>query len=126
MRNDTAYLIGRILLSQIFIIAGFGKIVGYAGTAHYMAAYGVPSILLPLVILLELGGGIALLIGWQTRWVALALGVFSVITAVIFHHQVAEGMQKVLLMSDLAFAGGLFVVAAAGAGRLSLDARAGR
>ncbi len=126
MRNDTAYLIGRILLSQIFIIAGFGKIVGYAGTAHYMAAYGVPSILLPLVILLELGGGIALLIGWQTRWVALALGVFSVITAVIFHHQVAEGMQKVLLMSDLAFAGGLFVVAAVGAGRLSLDARAGR
>ena len=126
MRNDAAYLIGRILLSQIFIIAAFGKITGYAGTAHYMAAYGVPGAFLPLVILLELGGGIALLVGWQTRWTALALGVFSVLAAIIFHHQVGEGMQKVLLMSDLAFAGGLFVLATAGAGRFSLDARTGR
>jgi putative oxidoreductase len=124
--RDAAFLIGRILLSQIFIIAGYGKIVGYAGTAHYMAAYGVPGILLPLVILLELGGGIALLVGWQTRWAALALGIFSVLAAIIFHHQVGEGMQKILLMSDLAFAGGLFVLSAAGAGRFSLDGRAGR
>lgn len=124
--RDAALLIGRILLSQIFLIAAYGKITGYAGTAHYMAAFGVPGILLPLVILLELGAGIALLIGWQTRWAALALGIFSVLAAVIFHHQVGNGMQKVLLMSDLAFAGGLFVMSAVGAGRFSLDARAGR
>lgn len=124
--RDTAYLIGRILLSQIFIIAAYGKITGYSGTAHYMAAYGVPPLLLPLVILLEMGCGITLLLGWQTRWAALALGIFSVIAAMIFHHQVDNGIQKLMFMSDLAFAGGLFVLAGTGAGRLSLDGQAGR
>lgn len=96
------------------------------GTAHYMAGYGVPGILLPLVILLELGGGIALLIGWQTRWAALAPGIFSVLAVIIFHHQVGDGMQKILPMCELAFTGGLFVLSAAGAGHFSLNGRAER
>lgn len=121
--HTAAHLIGRILLSQIFIIAGINKILGYAGTAHYMVAYGVPTMLLPLVIALELGGGTALLLGWHTRLSALALAVFSLIAAVIFHHQIADPMQLILLMSDLAFAGGLLVVSAVGGGRLSLDGR---
>lgn len=124
--RDTALLIGRILLSQIFVIAAWGKITGYAGTAHYMAAYGVPTFLLPLVILLEMGCGIALLIGWKTRWAALALGIYSVIAAIIFHHQTANQMQQIMLMSDLAFAGGLFVIAAVDSGKLSLDGLGGR
>ncbi len=120
---DAAQLIGRVLLAQIFIIAAINKIIGFTGTAHYMAAYGVPSVLLPLVIVLELGVGVALLLGWHTRLAALILALFSLVAAVIFHHQIAEPMQLVLLMSDLAFAGGLLVVSAVGGGRLSLDAR---
>ncbi|HEN47355.1 MAG TPA: DoxX family protein [Mizugakiibacter sp.] len=120
--RDAAQLIGRVLLAQAFIIAAIDKIVGYAGTAHYMAAYGVPTALLPLVIALELGVGVALLLGWHTRLAALILALFSLVAAVIFHHQIAEPMQLVLLMGDLAFAGGLLVVSAVGGGRLSLDA----
>ena len=119
---DATQLIGRVLLAQAFIIAAIGKIVGYTGTAHYMAAYGVPSVLLPLVIALELGVGVALLFGWHTRLAALILALFSLAAAVIFHHQIAEPIQLVLLTSDLAFAGGLLVVSAVGGGRLSLDA----
>ncbi len=121
--RDAAQLIGRILLAQIFIIAGIDKIIGYTGTAHYMAAYGVPTALLPLVIALEIGVGTTLLLGWHTRLSAFVLAVFSLAAAVIFHHQVAEPMQMVLLMSDLAFAGGLLVVCAVGGGHLSLDTR---
>lgn len=125
MRN-LAMLAGRVLLAQIFVIAGIDKILAYHGTAQYMAAHGVPAVLLPLVILLEVGGGAALVFGWQTRWVALALSVFSVVTAIIFHHDIANGTQKILLMGDLSFAGGLLVVAAVGAGRISLDGLAKR
>ncbi len=120
---DAAQLIGRVLLAQIFIIAAINKILGYTGTAHYMTAYGVPSVLLPLVIVLELGVGVALLFGWHTQLAALILALFSLVAAVIFHQQIAEPIQLVLLMSDLAFAGGLLVVSAVGGGRLSLDAR---
>ncbi|OBS10249.1 DoxX family protein [Acidihalobacter prosperus] len=125
MRN-LAMLVGRILLAQIFVIAGVDKILAYHGTAQYMAAYGVPSVLLPLVILLEVGGGVALMLGWQARWIALALSAFSIVTAIIFHHDIANGMQKILLMGDLSFAGGLLVVAVVGAGRISLDGLARR
>ncbi len=121
--RDATQLIGRVLLAQAFIIAAIDKIVGYVGTAHYMAAYGVPTALLPLVIALELGVGLALLLGWHTRLAALVLALFSLVAAVIFHHQIAEPMQLVLLTSDLAFAGGLLVVSVVGGGRLSLDAR---
>lgn len=124
--NGLVMLVGRVLLAQIFVIAGIDKILAYQGTAKYMIAFGVPEWFLPLVILLEVGGGLALVLGWQTRWIALALALFSVITAIIFHHDIANGMQKILLMSDLAFAGGLFVVSVVGAGQISVDALAER
>ncbi len=121
--RDATQLIGRVLLAQAFIIAAIGKIVGYTGTAHYMAAYGVPTtVLLPLTIVLELGAGTALLLGWHTRLATLALALFSLAAAIIFHHHVAAPIQLVLLTSDLAFAGGLLVVCAVGGGHLSLDA----
>ncbi|MEJ2359799.1 MAG: DoxX family protein [Gammaproteobacteria bacterium] len=119
--NNYLQLLGRILLAQIYLIAGIGKILGYAGTEAYMAKYGVPGALLPLVILLEVGGGIAVLIGWQTRWACYALAIFSVIAAVIFHHDIANTMQRISLMSDLAMAGGLLILAVSGPGPLSLD-----
>lgn len=116
-------LLGRILLAQIYLIAGIGKILGYAGTAAYMEKYGVTAALLPLVIILEVGGGLALIIGWKTRWAAIALAIFSVIAAVIFHHDIGNTMQRISLMSDIAMAGGLLTLAMCGPGALSIDKR---
>ncbi|MDR9435605.1 MAG: DoxX family protein [Thiohalophilus sp.] len=114
-------LVGRLLLAHIFLLAGISKISGYAGTQGWMESMGVPGMLLPLVILLEIGGALALIIGWQTRWAAWALAAFSVLSAVIFHSNLADQMQSILFMKNLAMAGGLLVLAAHGAGPVSLD-----
>lgn len=118
-------LAGRILLSLIFIAAGWSKIGGYEGTAGYMESMGVPGMLLPLVIALELGGGIAILLGVLTRLTALALAGFCVLSGVIFHGA-DDPMQQILLMKNLAMAGGFLVLAARGAGAISIDARIAR
>ena len=116
-------LIARILLSHIFIMAGISKITGYAGTQGYMESVGVPGILLPLVIILELGGGLALLVGWQTRLVSYAVAAFTVIAAVIFHSNLADQMQMIMFMKNFAIAGGLLLLAEHGAGAYSLENR---
>ena len=114
-------LAARLMASAIFITAGYGKLgAGYAGTQGYMAAMGVPGAMLPLVIALELGGGIALLLGFQTRLVALLLAGFSIIAGLIFHTG-ADQMQQIMLMKNFAMAGGLLAFTVFGAGRLSLD-----
>jgi putative oxidoreductase len=115
-------LFGRLLLAAIFITAGYGKIGGYAATQGYMEAMGVSGALLPLVIFAELGGGLAILLGLLTRYAALGLAVFSVASAVIFHSS-ADQMQQIMFMKNLAIAGGLLILVANGAGRLSLDAK---
>lgn len=116
-------LAARILMSQIFIISGIGKITGYAGTQAYMAKMGVPGALLPLVILTELGGGLALLAGFQTKWVALALAGFTVLSALIFHLNFSDQMQMINFMKNLAIAGGLLLFVRHGAGAPSIDKR---
>ena len=88
-----------------------------------MKAMGVPTALLPLVIALEIGGGLALVLGFHTRWAALALALFSVIAALIFHRNLGDTMQSIMFMKDLAMAGGLLSICAHGAGELSVDAR---
>ncbi|GAB1407234.1 DoxX family protein [Thermomonas brevis] len=120
--NQTATLIGRIGLSLLFIIAGWGKIAGYAGTQEYMQAMGVPGALLPLVIALELGGGLALLAGLGTRWLALAFAAFSVASGFLFHWDLADTNQTTSLLKNLAIAGGFLALYAAPASRYSLDA----
>ena len=117
-------LAGRILLAHIFLLAGLNKITGYSGTQGYMEAMGVPGMLLPLVILLEVGGAVALIVGWQTRWAAYALALFSIVSALIFHSNLSEQIQMILFMKNWAMAGGLLVLAANGAGAFSLDQRA--
>ena len=104
-------LAGRILLAHIFLMAGLTKITGYAGTQQYMEAMGIPGGLLPLVILLEIGGALALIVGWQQRWAALALAGFSVIAAAVFHTNFGDQMQMIMFMKNLAIAGGLLVLA---------------
>ena len=116
-------LISRILLSHIFILAGFSKITGYAGTQGYMESVGVPGMLLPLVILLELGGGLAILIGLKTKLISYALAGFTIIAAVIFHSNLADQMQMILFMKNIAIAGGFLLLAAHGAGAYSIDNR---
>ena len=115
-------LVGRILIAALFLIAGLGKIGGYAGTQAYMQSMGVPGALLPLVIALEVLGAIAIIVGYRTRLVAAALAVFSLVSGFIFHSS-ADQMQQILLMKNIAIAGGFLFLVARGAGEWSLDAR---
>jgi putative oxidoreductase len=117
----TFNVLGRVLLAQIFIISGWSKIGGYAGTAAYMASAGVPGALLPIVIAVELLGGLALVFGFQTRWAALGLAAFSILSALIFHNNFADQMQMISFMKNLALAGGLLVLAQVGATAPSID-----
>ena len=118
--ENTVTLIARILMAYIFIIAGWGKLTAYGATAGYMESMGVPAALLPITIVVEFGGGLALLFGFQARLAAWGLGVFSIITAFIFHGT-DDQMQQINFMKNLAMAGGLFYLMLYGAGRLSLD-----
>ncbi|MCB1507245.1 MAG: DoxX family protein [Hyphomicrobiaceae bacterium] len=123
MTAYAAYLapIGRVLLAFIFILAGVQKITGYAGTAGYMEAFGVPGILLPLVIATELGLGLMLAVGFKARLAALGLAGFSLIAGLLFHFNPADQMQTILLLKNIAIAGGLLTVVAHGPGILALD-----
>ncbi len=119
--NNLFNLLGRLLLAALFLPVGLQKLSGYAGTQGYMEAMGVPGIMLPLVILLEVGGGLALIAGFKVRWVALALAGFCAVSAFIFHYQPQDQMQMILFMKNIALAGGFLILASAGAGKFSLD-----
>jgi len=123
-----APLAARILLAQLFIISGIGKIARFAGTAAYMAGVGLPATtpLLVLTIALEVGGGALLLAGWQTRWVAAAFCGFTLLASFIFHPfwntDPASAMSQLNnFMKNLAIMGGMLYVMAYGAGPLSVD-----
>lgn len=116
-------LISRILLAHIYLLAGINKISGYAGTQSYMEAMGVPGELLPLVILLEIAGGLALVVGWQTRWAAIGLAGFTALAAILFHANFGDQTQMIMFMKNWAMTGGLLLLAVHGAGELSLDMR---
>jgi putative oxidoreductase len=123
MNAAAPYLItlGRVLLSVIFIQAGFSKIFGYAGTEAHMVEAGVPGVLLPLVILTELGGGLCVLLGLFTSWAAIALAGFCVLAAIIFHYQPGDLGQMINFMKNITIAGGFLVLAGSGPGALALD-----
>ena len=121
--HDLTSLVARLLIAPIFIMAGFEKVTGYAGSAGYMEAYGVPSILLPLAILVELGGGLAVLLGIFSRWAALALAGFCIVSAAIFHTAWSgDGgqMQQIMFVKNLAMAGGLLLLFANGPGKYAV------
>ncbi|ATL94583.1 DoxX family protein [Aeromonas sobria] len=124
--KDLALLAGRVLLALMFVMAGWSKIGGYAGTQGYMEAMGVPGFMLPLVILLELGGGLAIVLGLFTRSLSVLLAGFTLMAAFIFHYQPAEQMQMLMFMKNVSVAGGFLALAAAGAGAFSVDARLGK
>lgn len=116
-------LVARLFLGQIFLLSGIFKISGYEGTQGYMDAMGVPSMLLPLVIVLEVGGGLAIVAGWQTKLISTALAAFTVVAAVIFHNNFSDQIQMIMFMKNIAIAGGFILLAVHGAGSYSLDGR---
>ncbi len=120
-------LLGRLLLANIFIVYGLKKIMGFAGTAGYMASKGLPlpEVLLVLTILIELGGGLMILLGWQARWAALAIFLWLIPVTLIFHAywdlepaQMVE--QQRHFMKNLAIMGGMIYIIAFGPGVFSL------
>lgn len=120
--EDTGLLIARILMPILFIVAGYGKMGdAYAGTQQYMQAMGVPGFLLPLIILLELGGGLAVLFGFLTRTTSLFIAGFTVLTALLFHTNFAEGVNQLMFMKNISIAGGFLALAVAGPGAFSID-----
>ena len=120
--QNVADLGGRILISTMFLTSGIDKISGYAGTQGFMESAGVPGMLLPIVIALEVLGALAIIVGFRTRIVAAALAAFTVAAAVLFHSG-ADQMQHLLYMKNLAIAGGFLFLVARGAGDWSVDAR---
>ena len=126
--NQTAVnagdLIARIFIAALFLMAGVGKLgSGYAGTQGYMVAMGVPGVLLPLVIALEIGGAILVIAGFWTRITALALAAFTVLSALLFHLDFSEQMQQIMFLKNFAIGGGFLFLAIKGAGAWSIDAR---
>jgi putative oxidoreductase len=125
-------LIGRLLLALLFLPAGISKIGGFAGTAGYIASKGLPlpEVGVVIAIVVEIGAALALIVGWQTRWAALALAVFTLAATFIFHNFWAMPadqvmMQQLMFYKNIAVVGGLLTLAAWGAGALSLDAKRG-
>ncbi|TMH72996.1 MAG: DoxX family protein [Betaproteobacteria bacterium] len=113
-------LVGRVLIAVIFLLSGWSKIAGYAGTQAYMQSAGVPGALLPVVILVELAGGVAIVAGLYTRLTALILAGFSIVAALLFHNG-PDLIQHIMFLKNLGLAGGFLFLVANGAGRLSVD-----
>lgn len=114
---------GRILLSLLFVITGFQKISGFQGTQAFMESAGVPGMLLPLVIAVEILGGLAIILGWHARIAAVLLAGFCLLTAVMFHANFGDQTQALMFLKNLAMAGGFLMIVSLGAGPFSIDNR---
>jgi putative oxidoreductase len=127
MENAKTYLVplGRLLMSSLFIWAGWGKLMNPTGTAQYFASYHLPlpDVLVWIVIIIELIGGLLILVGFQTRWVALVLAVFCLVTGFGIHLPTGDAPNMVHFYKNLVMAGGFLYVFAYGAGALSVDNR---
>lgn len=117
--------LGRLMLIAVFVLSGLAKLTAPAATKAYIAAAGLPfpDLLYWIAVIMELGVATVFLIGFQTRWAAAALALFSIATALGFHHDFADQSQMFSFMKNIAIAGGFLQVAAFGGGALSVDAR---
>ncbi|PKO31696.1 MAG: DoxX family protein [Betaproteobacteria bacterium HGW-Betaproteobacteria-9] len=129
LQNPLA-LLSRLLLAALFLPAGIGKITGFAGTVGYIASVGLPmpTVAAVVAIAVEVLGGLALIVGFGTRWAAVALALFTLGASFFFHNYWAlpaeqQFMQQLLFMKNVGVTGGLLALAAFGAGAFSLDAR---
>ena len=120
--TNFSMLAGRAMLATIFIVAGIGKIgAAYAGTQAYMESAGVPGFLLPAVIAVEILGGIAILIGFQTRIAAVLLFGFTILAALLFHSDFGQQVQSILFMKNIAIAGAFLVLFSQGPGQWAIN-----
>jgi putative oxidoreductase len=121
--NPAVPLVGRILLTPLFFVAGYQKLMNVAGTAGYFGKVGLPmpDLLVWIVIAIELVGALLILIGWKTRVVAWIMAIFAVATAVVGHKFWIDPSQATHFLKNLAIAGGFIMLAYAGPGRLSVD-----
>ena len=115
-------LVARVLLALVFIIAGVGKLTGFAGTVGYIASVGLPmpEVLAILTIIVEIAGGIALAIGFMGRMAAMLLFVFTFLATVVFHNNLGDQMQNTMALKNLAMMGGLLLVMIYGSGPKSM------
>jgi putative oxidoreductase len=118
-----AFLIARMALMLVLLVAGLGKITTYTATATFMESIGVPAILLPAVIATEVLGGYSILLGWETRMVSLLMAAFVSATIVILHDPFGDPTPAGMSLKGLSLIGSLLVLAIAGAGQFSLDGR---
>ena len=118
--KDVLDLVARLFLGSIFAISGFNKIGGYEGTQAYMNSMGVPGELLPLVIVVELVAGLALMAGLYSKIAAFLLAGFCLLAGFLFHFDPQDQMQTILLMKNIAITGGLLMVFVHGSGNYSL------
>jgi putative oxidoreductase len=124
--NKIIELTGRIFLGHIFLLAGLNKLgEGYSGTAGYMDSMGVPGELLPAVIAVEILGGLMVITGFKVKWAAYALAAFSLLAGFLFHFNLSDQMQMILLMKNISITGGLLLLSNYGAGELSIDNKTG-
>ena len=114
-------LIGRIFLSALFLIEGFGKISMQEDVIMYMEDYGVPGILFVPATVLEILFPLLLIVGYKTKWAASIMALFTFTVAIIFHTDFSEGMQMIFFLKDLAIAGGFMIILVYGPGKISLD-----
>ena len=121
--NGGLDLLGRLMLAALFLNDGWTVISNYHATAEYLSQFGVPPLMLVPALLLQVGGGLLVAVGWNTRLAALALFLFCVSTAAIFHNQLNDTNEQIQFWKDLAIAGGLLLLVAHGAGIFSLDSR---
>jgi len=119
--NNYSSLIGRIFISAIFLMAGLNKMTSYEGTQGYMDVMGIPSFLLPVVIVTEVFGALAILLGYKTRIVAFLLAGFTILSALLFHFDFSDQIQSIMFMKNIAIAGGFIFLIANGAGYVSID-----
>ena len=117
-------LVGRILLSTLFLVEGIGKISMQEDVVMYMTSYGVPEILFIPTIILEIIFPLLLIVGYKTKLVSLVMALFTFVVAIIFHTDFSEGIQMIMFLKDLAIAGGFLIIFVRGAGKYSLDQRA--
>ena len=113
--------IGRLLLSTLFLIEGFGKISMQEDVILYMEDYGVPEILFLPALILEILFPLILIAGYKTKWIASIMALFTFTVAIIFHTDFSEGMQMIFFLKDLAIAGGFMIILVYGPGKISLD-----
>ncbi|MFG1496128.1 DoxX family protein [Saccharospirillum sp. HFRX-1] len=125
MLSPWALLVGRVLISYMFILSGLSKITGLEGNQAYMEMVGVPGILIYPAILVEVLGGLAVLIGYQTRIAAVLLAGFCILSGFLFHFDPADQMQMISFNKNIAIAGGFLFLVAMGPGSLSVEGRKG-